>query len=1207
MAFDAHKNLAYSSVQVAPSPASAGTSLTVATGHGARFPAAPFNCTAWAAGAIPIPTNAEIVRVTAVVGDVLTIVRAQEGTSARAIQVGDQIALTVTVKTLTDIEAAIPSTAGLLSAVNVSAGTTSNNLSALTFSNANGVSFGLNGSVITATVGTNYQTPGAYLTTAALSQDSSKYAGTNAAITGGSITVNTSGVSVALPAYLTTAMRSDAVTLSNINVSAGTTSANLSAVTFSNANGLSFGLNAGTITGSYTVPAVTHSSATLSDGATSITLARLAFTNANGLTLTLSTAAGGSATLVGSYTVPTVTNSSWTVSDAATSMTIARLAFTNSNGLTLSLSTGAGGSATVVGSYTVPIVTAGKDTLGISNVGNTSGTTGVVSGDSVQLVLAGGNNITLSQSINGLSATITISGANAGGAQTGISSIIVSDATYTSGMVSFSNAGNVTISSSVNGATQYIRLSGNAAQTNQSAIKAFGVSNTGQTAGNTGVSTGVDWVLAGSQSITLSQSTVGGGPNTVWVQHPAWVTTAMLSNAVTLSNINVSGGTTSNNLSAITFSNGNGVSFGLNGSVMTASVAAAGGAQTGISGLIVSDATYTSGTVSFSNAGNITISSSVNGATQYIRLSGNAAQTTQSALKGFGISNTGNTAGNTGISTGIDYVLGGSGLLTLSQSTAAGGPNTGWIQHPAWLTTAMLSNAVTLSNINVSAGTTSNNLSALTFSNSNGMSFGLNASTITASYTVPTVTNSAWTVSDNATSTTVARLAFTNLNGLTLSLSTAAGGSATVVGSYTVPTQSNQTIGGYALGNTTGQSSSSTFDARTISLSGAGNVSVGYSGNAVVISGGTAAPSPVNFSAGTTSGNLGSVVFSNSNGVSFGLNGSTVTATVSTYATIGTATTVAAVGSANSVGTITRWAAEDHVHAGVGAVGISTGNTAGTTGSVLGTYWHVGGNGITLSQITSNNGSHTLVVSGDGVTLSTYEPFPAVGLSTVAVGVPTATSAAVSVYPFVIDDYVSAGVLNLAASVSFVTVGTSSGQQTMGMAVGLYTLNGSTLSSLTSASLSWRVTGNNSTYSINQVTATNYTGYGATAQTTSAGVNITSGYTGMKLIGVPINSLLSPGNYYLGVIGTNSTSSVNVGLSMSLIGAAMATGLSAFAPIGSFSSAFSTGQDPRGGRWNVGQGSWTSAGSVTMLPASMNMASISAVGQTYPLMRLWST
>jgi hypothetical protein len=104
MAFDAHKNFAVSSVAVAPSPAASGTSLTVATGEGARFPAAPFNGTVCPAQALATPANAEIVRVTAIAGDVLTIVRAQEGTTARAMAIGDLIAATITAKTVTDIE-----------------------------------------------------------------------------------------------------------------------------------------------------------------------------------------------------------------------------------------------------------------------------------------------------------------------------------------------------------------------------------------------------------------------------------------------------------------------------------------------------------------------------------------------------------------------------------------------------------------------------------------------------------------------------------------------------------------------------------------------------------------------------------------------------------------------------------------------------------------------------------------------------------------------------------------------------------------------------------------------------------------------------------------------------------------------------------------------------------------------------------------------
>jgi hypothetical protein len=114
------------------------------------------------------------------------------------------------------------------------------------FANSNGITFGLNGNTITGSVETaylgtgaaasfrytsadsqlrftsndsqlqmasamsNYQTAGAYLTTAALSQNTSNYAGINGAITGGSLTVNTAGVSINLPTYLSTAMASNA-------------------------------------------------------------------------------------------------------------------------------------------------------------------------------------------------------------------------------------------------------------------------------------------------------------------------------------------------------------------------------------------------------------------------------------------------------------------------------------------------------------------------------------------------------------------------------------------------------------------------------------------------------------------------------------------------------------------------------------------------------------------------------------------------------------------------------------------------------------------------------------------------------------------------------------------------------------------------------------------------------------------------------------
>lgn len=101
---DAHKNFPYSTVATAPEPATTGTSLVLATGGGALMPAVPFNATVWPTGVQPLASNAEIVRVTGISTDTLTIARIQEGTSARTIVAGDQFAATITQATLNEME-----------------------------------------------------------------------------------------------------------------------------------------------------------------------------------------------------------------------------------------------------------------------------------------------------------------------------------------------------------------------------------------------------------------------------------------------------------------------------------------------------------------------------------------------------------------------------------------------------------------------------------------------------------------------------------------------------------------------------------------------------------------------------------------------------------------------------------------------------------------------------------------------------------------------------------------------------------------------------------------------------------------------------------------------------------------------------------------------------------------------------------------------
>lgn len=525
--FDAHKNFAVSSVATAPAPATTGLSLTVTAGTGALFPAAPFNCTVFPAGSSPTSSNAEIIRVTVVAGDVLTIVRAQEGSSARSIIAGDTIANTVTVKDFTDIETAINAVGGGaaisagafsqstgtvqfsnsngvsfglnaggimtasvaaggggLTNINISAGTTSNNLSAFTFNNGSGVSFGLNGSAITASVKTDY------LTTAMLSnrgsdfvQASAAFAGTNAT---GTIASNGISISVAAPGGG-----------ANIKISAGTLSNNLSALTFANSNGISFGLDtnsnitatvatnyqsqgaylttaalsgdttkyAGTSSGTQStagvVPTMTHNTAGLNLGVPAwITTYSNDLTSGRAGTGYTSTTQAGSTVGMTHNTSglsaawpPFLTTSPaqsqqpmyFSVSNSNTSANT--MIFGNTNGVSFSFSNGS-----VIGSI---VQYDADDFNGWSLVGaNTAGTNATTnaSGTNVPLYLSAGANITLSGNSN----TIVVSAAAAAAAPIGISAGSVSN-TYAT--VTFDNSPTVSFGLGTGASAGYITAS----------------------------------------------------------------------------------------------------------------------------------------------------------------------------------------------------------------------------------------------------------------------------------------------------------------------------------------------------------------------------------------------------------------------------------------------------------------------------------------------------------------------------------------------------------------------------------------------------------------------------------------------------------------------------------------------------------------------------------------------------------------------------
>lgn len=97
-----HKNFAYSTVLTAPSPPISGTSLGVQVGDGANFPSVGW-VVIWPTAAQPLVTNAEVCFFIAT-GDTFALIRAGQGSTARTIQVGDQISAPLTVADMRVVE-----------------------------------------------------------------------------------------------------------------------------------------------------------------------------------------------------------------------------------------------------------------------------------------------------------------------------------------------------------------------------------------------------------------------------------------------------------------------------------------------------------------------------------------------------------------------------------------------------------------------------------------------------------------------------------------------------------------------------------------------------------------------------------------------------------------------------------------------------------------------------------------------------------------------------------------------------------------------------------------------------------------------------------------------------------------------------------------------------------------------------------------------
>jgi hypothetical protein len=104
--FDKHKNLSISTLAVVPDDVVNGTIFEVAPGDGFMFEA-NMPATICPADQPPSYDNAEVVYVTAVSGDSITLRRGDQGSFRRAVAAGWLIVGSITTKAVTDLEDAV--------------------------------------------------------------------------------------------------------------------------------------------------------------------------------------------------------------------------------------------------------------------------------------------------------------------------------------------------------------------------------------------------------------------------------------------------------------------------------------------------------------------------------------------------------------------------------------------------------------------------------------------------------------------------------------------------------------------------------------------------------------------------------------------------------------------------------------------------------------------------------------------------------------------------------------------------------------------------------------------------------------------------------------------------------------------------------------------------------------------------------------------
>jgi hypothetical protein len=309
----------------------------------------------------------------------------------------------------------------------------------------------------------------------------------------------------------------------------------------------------------------------------------------------------------------------------------------------------------------------------------------------------------------------------------------------------------------------------------------------------------------------------------------------------------------------------------------------------------------------------------------------------------------------------------------------------------------------------ISAGTASVGAGTVVWSNSNNVSFGLNGSTVTASasYSQSTAPGAIAAGTQTATSGTIA---FSDSNGVSFGLS----GSTRLTASVAAGATATGNFGAIAAGTQTQTSG-------TVIWSNSNGVSFGLNAGTLTASVAAGGGGGVAVSAGTASQSTGTVIFSNSNGITFGLNAGTLTASV-------------AAGPA----------------AGIAAV------SGGTTLATSGTLLFSNANGVSFGV----NGN-TITASTQMDTSPFYDNLDFGATNSAGIGVFAFTGSHRSLFLGPLDgnhiefpDNITASTMHLNLSLSGSTA-TASAAFTSNFYLGIYTENGTQLSLLNSVRASF--------------------------------------------------------------------------------------------------------------------------------------------------------